>query len=76
MYTTLAGIDDDILECIIKLPFKRVILHTADADGYAHIPVTDQYLFMLERVINVKKADGSPFVDSSNRQSTLDEAVL
>lgn len=76
LYTTLVGVDEDILERIIKLPFKRVILHTADADGYANIPITDNYLYLLERVINAKKTDGSPFVDSSNCQSTPNEAVL
>lgn len=76
LYTTLVGVDDDILERVIKLPFKKVVLHTADADGYAHISVTENYLQLLERVINAQKADGSPFVDASNCQSTPDKAVL
>ena len=63
------------MEKVLKLPFEQVVLHTADADGYANIPVTEQYLRNLRRFVEAKKADGTRFVDSANCQSRPHEKV-
>lgn len=76
LFTTLVGLKESQLEKVLKIPFKQVVLHTADADGYANIPVTEQYLKNLKRVVEAKKADGTSFVDSANCQSRPHEKVI
>ena len=61
---------------IIRLPFKQVVLHTADKDGFANIPVTKEYLELLKIITNTHKKDGSMFVDEANCQSKPHEKVL
>lgn len=76
LYTTLIGLTKKKLMKIISMPFKQVVLHVADKDGYANIPVTDEYLELLEIIINAKKKDGTPFVDNANCQSEPHPKVL
>lgn len=76
LFTTLVGLKENQLEKVLKIPFKQVVLHTADADGYANIPVTEQYLRNLKQVVEAKKADGTSFVDSANCQSRPHEKVI
>lgn len=76
LYTTLIGMTKKKLMKIISMPFKQVVLHVADKDGYANIPVTDEYLELLEIIINAKKKDGTPFVDNANCQSEPHPKVL
>ena len=76
LFTTLVGLNKNDLERIIRLPFKQVVLHTADKDGFANIPVTKEYLELLKIITNTHKKDGSMFVDEANCQSKPHEKVL
>lgn len=76
LYTTLVGLSKAELERIKNIPFRRVVLHTADADGYANIPVTQEYLDLLNEAVYIQKADSSPFIDWANCQSTPHPEVL
>lgn len=76
LFTTLVGLTEQGLERVLKIPFRQVVLHTADKDGYAHIPVTDEYLHLLKRVVESTKEDGTPFVDSANCQSVPHPEVV
>lgn len=51
------------------------MLHVADKYGYAHIPLTDAYYENVEKIINAKKADGTPFVNMCNAQAEPDDRV-
>lgn len=76
LYTTLKGLSKAGLRKLKNIHFRRVVLHTADADGYANIPVTQEYLDLLSEAIHIQKADGSPFIDWANCQSTPHPKVL
>ena len=76
LYTTLVGLTKEGFKRIKSIPFRRVVLHTADVDGYANIPVTDEYLNLLQEVVFACKVDGSPFIDWANCQSTPHPRVL
>lgn len=69
LYTTLVGITQSEIEEIWDIPLDYVNIHVPDVNGYADIPVTDEYLELLERVINHKRKDGSSFVNLCNAQS-------
>ena len=76
LYTTLVGLSEEQLQRVLKLPFKQVVLHTADKYGYANIPITQSYLNMLNIITEAKKDNGLPFVDSANCQSEPHKKVL
>jgi len=76
LYTTLVGLTNEGFDQIKKIPFRRVVLHLADADGYADIPITQEYLELLQKVVNTKKTDGTHFVDWANCQSVPHPEVL
>lgn len=76
LFTTLVGLNKKDLQKVIKLPFKQVVLHTADADGYAKIPVTAEYLELLQIITNAVKEDGTAFVNEANCQSRPHDKVL
>lgn len=76
LFTTLVGLNREDLERVLRLPFSVVCLHTADSAGYANIPVTEEYLYMLDRMVNAQKTDGAPFVTTANCQGEPHEKVL
>lgn len=76
LYTTLVGLSREGFEEIRNIPFRRVVLHTADADGYADIPVTKEYLDLIREAVQARKVDGSLFIDWANCQSTPHPKVL
>lgn len=75
LFTTLVGLSDEQLERVLNIPFKQVVLHTADKDGYANIPVNDNYIKKLKKIVNATKSDGSAFIDSANCQSVPHSVV-
>lgn len=76
LYTTLVGLSMEGFEKIRDISFRRVVLHTADADGYANIPITKEYLDLVRKAVQARKADGSLFIDWANCQSTPHSKVL
>ena len=69
LYTTLVGLNEDILYKVIDLPLDYVTLHVADAKGYAKISTTDEYYHLLEIAIKSKKRNGNMFIDMCNSQA-------
>lgn len=76
LFTTLVGLNREGVEQILKIPFKEVVLHTADRDGLANIPVTKEYCYLLKKIVDARKADGRMFVDGANCQSKPHPRVL
>lgn len=69
LHTTLVGMTMEDFERIKDVPFEYLTLHLPDVDGYADIPVTEEYKRVLDHVLDAKKPDGTPWVTSSNSQS-------
>lgn len=76
LFTTFRGLSYEQFQKLKELPFEYVCLHTPDKDRYADIPMTDEYLRILEEAVTAKKADGRPFIDAANCQSEPHPKVL
>lgn len=76
IFTTLVGLTEEKFEMIKDIPFLKVVLHVPDVKQYAKIPTTQEYWKVLERVLNAKKPNGMPFIDSANCQSEPSEEFL
>ncbi len=57
------------LNRVLKLSFSNVVLHTPDAINYAHIPITPEYLELLDAVLDAENNEGEPLVTTANCQS-------
>lgn len=68
--TTLVGMSIDDARRLVKLPVESVILHTPDKEGYATIEMTKEYFEVLDFLLESRKKDNSPFLDTSNCQGT------
>lgn len=69
LQTTLVGLNSAKLEKLLKLPIEAVMLHVADKENYADIPVTREYLDLLDTVIHHKKKDEKKWVTFCNAQA-------
>jgi len=68
LYTTLVGLTKEGFERIRNIPFKYVVLHTPDEQGFANIPMTEEYFEILDMALEQKKPDGMPFFGTANCQ--------
>ncbi len=75
LYTTLVGLTDDEFEQIKNIPFREMVLHIPDTENNSHISITEQYLNLLQTVLNTKKPDGRSFIDWASCHGTIAEAV-
>ena len=73
LFTTLRGLTFAKFKEIEDVPFSMVVLHLPDKYGFANIPVTDEYLKLLEVVTSKVKPGGRRFVDTANCQAEPDE---
>lgn len=73
LYTTLVGLNEEMLRKVMELPIDFVTLHVADEKEYARIPTTEEYYKMLELIVNYKRKDGRPFVGMCNAQAQPDK---
>lgn len=76
LYTTMVGMTPKVFEEIKTIPFYEVVLHTPDDEGYANIPMTEEYFEVLDMVLDAKKPDGRPFIDYANCQGTPHREIL
>lgn len=67
--TTLVGMSLEDAHRLVELPMGMVTLHTPDKDGYATIPMTEEYFEVLDFLLESRKGDNSPFLDTANCQS-------
>ncbi len=52
VYTTLVGMTAMDFERIRDVPFDYFVLHLPDTEGHSSIPVTSEYLSLLERILD------------------------
>ncbi|MCM1038088.1 MAG: SPASM domain-containing protein [Ruminococcus sp.] len=68
LYTTLSEISMEELERIWDIPMGFVNIHVPDENGYASIPVSEEYFELLEKALNHRRKDGKWFVNMCNAQ--------
>lgn len=76
LYTTFMGLTKKQFDTIKNIPFREVVLHTPDIKKYAKISITEEYVKILDEALDLKKANGDPFIDSANCQSEPSEEFL
>lgn len=76
LYTTFVGLTKKQFDTIKGIPFREVVLHTPDKMHYAEIPITKEYIMILDEALDLQKANGEPFIDSANCQSEPSEEFL
>jgi len=76
LFTTLVGLTEENFDAIKDIPFVNVVLHTPDVMHYAEIPETEAYYHLLDKILEHKKLNGQPFIDSANCQSRPTELFL
>ncbi len=76
LHTTLVGATRQDFDKIKDVPFEYLVIHLPDKEGYAHIPVTEEYKYVLDKVLDARKTNGEPWNISSNSQGEpLDEII-
>ena len=50
-YTTLTGWTSEVFECLKGIRFDEFVVHLPDRNANAKIPITEEYLELLQRVI-------------------------
>ncbi len=76
LFTTLRDLNAERYRQIEDIEFKTVVLHLPDKRNYANIPITQEYLEMLEIFASRNKANGESFVDLANCQAEPREEVV
>ena len=75
LFTTLEGAHISDVEKICNLPLNLVTLHIADKFGNANISISEEYYAMVEKLINVKKIDGTSLVNYCSSQGEADPRI-
>ena len=75
LFTTLRGVNQKILDALLKIQFEEFVLHVPDEEGYSNIPITPEYMEMLNQLIVAKKPDGRDFVDYACSQGTIPSQI-
>lgn len=76
LFTTLRGLTLEKYKEIEDIDFDMIVLHLPDKMKYASIPVTDEYLKLLDLFASKEKSDGMPYVDLANCQAEPDERAV
>jgi len=76
LFTTLRGLTLEKYREIEDVDFDMIVLHLPDKMKYASIPVTDEYLELLDLFAAKEKLDGTPYVDLANCQAEPDERAV
>ena len=75
VFTTLRGCAVEDINAIKHINFGEFVVHVPDIEGYANIPITEEYLQVLDTVINVKKANGDSLMDYACSQGEIPSVI-
>ena len=76
LFTTLVGMTLADVEVIKDVDFEELVLHIPDKYGYAKIPVNNEYKQVLKALIDIRREDGTKFINYANCQSEPNEEVV
>ncbi len=71
LFTTLVGVKKEMLPIIQNIEYGEFVLHVPDVEEYAKIPITDEYLDLLDYVVKAVKPSGQPLVDYACSQGEV-----
>lgn len=76
MFTTLVGVRKEMLPIIEDIDYGEFVLHVPDVEKFANIPITNEYLELLDEVVNGKKPSGEPLIDYACSQGEVPELIM
>lgn len=71
LFTTLVGVKKEMLPMIRDIEYGEFVLHVPDVEEYAKIPITEEYLELLDFVVKAEKPSGMPLVDYACSQGEI-----
>lgn len=75
LFTTLQGMTKAIFERIRNVSFEEFVLHIPDKENNSNIPITEEYLELLDVVIAAKKANGEDLVENACCHGSVPEII-
>lgn len=75
LFTTLQGMTKAVFEQIKNVRFEEFVLHIPDNEKYSNIPITEEYLELLDIVVAAKKANGEDFVEYACCHGSVPEVI-
>ena len=69
IFTTLVGMTIEKFEMIKNIPFRKVVIHLPDEKNFANIPITQEYLKLLNYILETRNEAGKLFVDKMTCQA-------
>lgn len=75
LFTTLCGVTKEIFAQMKTIRFEEFVLHLPDNEKYSDIPITDEYLELLNIVVASKKVTGEDFVDYACCHGSVPEVI-
>lgn len=75
LFTTLRGLKPEQLDELLKIDFTECVIHVPDIDSNAVIPITDEYMYMLGRLVKARKSNGDNYIDYACAQGEVPEHI-
>ena len=75
LFTTLRGLKLDQIDQLLEIEFEEFVLHVPDREGYAVIPVDEEYREIIKRLSVAKKPNGNSFIDYACAQGTVEDEI-
>ena len=75
LFTTLRGMNKQIFEKIKDVQFEEFVLHVPDNENNANIPITEEYLELLDLIVSAKKPNGEDYIDYACAQGTIPSII-
>lgn len=76
LFTTLRGLRLEQLDELLGIEFEEFVLHVPDQEGYAVIPVDEQYKEIVRRLSRAKKSNGNSFIDYACAQGKVTDEIV
>lgn len=76
LFTTLRGLKLDQVDELLETEFEEFVLHVPDQEGYAVIPIDNEYKEIVKRLSAAKKANGNKFIDYACAQGTVADEIV
>lgn len=75
LFTTLRGCNIEDIHAIKNVNYGEFVLHVPDVEGYADIPITKEYLEMLDVVAKARKSNGRKLIDYACSQGEVPDII-
>lgn len=75
VYTTLVGMNFKDVDIIIKYNYEDFVIHVPDCAGNTKIPITDEYIEILKKLLSAKQCGGRQVISGISCHGKLHEKL-